>query len=117
MRWDFDMVLQQAATGPDPTAGVTRFLHSSQIKKATFVNAMGYSNPEVDKLLDMEYKQIDKKQRAATWHRIQQIVMDDLPLIPVYESAIANVYRSNWADIVTTLYGSAQSREDAFMKK
>jgi peptide/nickel transport system substrate-binding protein len=117
MRWDFDMVLQQAATGPDPTAGVTRFLHSRQIKKATFVNAMGYSNPEVDRLLDMEYKQIDKKQRAATWHRIQQIVLDDLPLIPVYESAIANVYRSNWADIVTTLYGSAQSREDAYMKK
>ena len=117
MRWDFDMVLQQAATGPDPTAGVSRFLHSRQIKKATFVNAMGYSNPEVDKLLDLEYKQVDRKQRAASWHRIQQIVMDELPLIPVYESAIANVYRSNWADIVTTLYGSAQSREDAYMKK
>jgi peptide/nickel transport system substrate-binding protein len=117
MRWDFDMVLQQAATGPDPTAGVSRFLHSRQIIKATFVNAMGYSNPEVDKLLDLEYKQVDRKQRAATWHRIQEIVLEELPLIPVYESAIANVYRSNWADIVTTLYGSAQSREDAYMKK
>jgi peptide/nickel transport system substrate-binding protein len=117
MRWDFDIVLQQAATGPDPTAGVSRFLHSKQIKKATFVNAMAYSNPEVDKLLDMEYKQTDKKQRAATWQKIQQIVLDDLPVMPIYESIVANAYRANWADIVTTLYGTAQSREDAYMKK
>jgi peptide/nickel transport system substrate-binding protein len=111
------MVLQQAATGPDPTAGVTRFLHSSQIKKATFVNAMGYKNPEVDKLLDLEFKQTDRKQRAATWQRIQQIVLEELPVIPVYEMPVANAYRSNWVDLVTTLYGSAQSREDAYMKK
>jgi peptide/nickel transport system substrate-binding protein len=117
MRWDFDMVLQQAATGPDPTAGVSRFLHTRQIKKTTFVNAMGYSNPEVDKLLDLESKQFDRKQRAATWYRIQDIVLDDLPLIPVYQLPVINCYRSVWADVVTNLYGTAQSREDAYMKK
>jgi peptide/nickel transport system substrate-binding protein len=117
MRWDFDIVLQQAATGPDPTAGVSRFLHTKQIKKATFVNAMGYSNPEVDRLLDIEFKQTDKKQRAASWHKIQQLVLDDLPLLPIYESIFANAYRANWADLVTTLYGTAQSREDAYIKK
>lgn len=117
MRWDFDVALQQAATGPDPTAGVSRFLHSRNIRKTTFVNAMGYSNPEVDKLVDLEFKQIDREQRAATWYRVQEIVLDDLPYLPVYQSPVANCYRSVWADVVTSLQSDGQSREDAYMKK
>jgi peptide/nickel transport system substrate-binding protein len=116
MRWDFDMVLQLLATGPDPTIGVTRFLHTNQIKKAAYVNAMGYSNPEVDKFLDLEFKQLDFKQRSATWYKIQDIVMSELPVLPIFEQPIVNTYRSNWVDMITGPYGVYQTREHAYTK-
>ncbi len=81
------------------------------------VNAMGYNNPEVDKLLDTEFSQVDLKERAAMWRRIQEIVMDDLPILPIYELAVINTYRSEWADIVTRLYAAGQSRENAYLKR
>jgi len=117
MKWDFDMHLQLLATGPEPTINTTRFLHTRQIKKAAYVNVMGYSNPEVDKLLDLEFTQVDPKKRAATWHKIQEIAMNELPLIPVWEQPIANTYRSVWADVLTGPFGVYQTREHAYLKE
>jgi peptide/nickel transport system substrate-binding protein len=117
MRWDFDLAIQQAATAPDPMVGLTRLLHTRYIVKAALTNSAGFSNPEVDKLLDEEYKQINKEKRAAMWYRIQEIVMDELPYFPIYEQPVLNVHRSVWADTITSIYGHNQSREHAYLKK
>jgi len=117
MRWDFDTAVQQMATAPDPSLGTSRFIHSKNIVKATMVNVMGYNNPEVDRLLDREFNQVDRKERAATWRQIQDLVMNDLPVIPIYEVTPMNTYRSTWGDIVTRFYAAGQSREDAYLKK
>ncbi len=66
MRWDFDIAIQQAATAPDPMVGLTRLIHSKNIIRAALTNSAGFSNPEVDKLLDEEYKQV--KQRETGGH-------------------------------------------------
>jgi len=117
MRWDFDIAIQQAATAPDPMVGLTRLLHSSNIIKAALTNTAGFSNPEVDKLLDEEYKQVSREKRSAMWYRIQEIVMDELPYLPIYEQPVLNVYRAVWADTITSIYGHNQSREHAYLKK
>ena len=117
MRWDFDLAIQQAATAPDPMVGLTRLLHSKNIVKAALTNSAGFSNAEVDKLLDEEYKQVSKEKRVAMWYRIQEIVMDELPYFPIYEQPVINVHRAVWIDSITSLYGHNQSRENAYLKK
>jgi peptide/nickel transport system substrate-binding protein len=117
MRWDFDLAIQQAATAPDPMVGLTRLLHSKNIVKAALTNSAGFSNAEVDKLLDEEYKQVSKEKRAAMWYRIQEIVMDELPYFPIYEQPVLNVHRAVWIDAITSVYGHNQSRENAYLKK
>ena len=117
INWDFDMAIQQGATGPDPMVGSTRFIHSKRIQKVPFVNATAFTNAEVDKLLDEEFLQVSMEKRAAMWHRIQEIVMDELPMLPIYEQPMVNTHRAVWVDTITGPYANFQSLEHAYMKK
>lgn len=101
IKWDFDAAVWSLATGPDPTLGVTRSYHTKRIQKIAFANASGYSNPEADKLMDIEYLQPNEKERAAIWHRIQRMVLTDLPVYPLVEFPIANVYRKGYHNVVS----------------
>jgi len=101
VKWDFDAAVWSLATGPDPTLGVTRSYHTKRIEKIAFANSSGYSNPEADKLMDIEYLQPNEKERAAIWHRIQRILLTDLPVYPLVEFPIANVYRKGYHNVVS----------------
>lgn len=117
IRWDFDLAIQQAALGPDPTIGVSRLIDSKNIRKAAFANGVGYSNPEVDKLLGEEFRQVTRKKRAAIWDRIQEIVMDDLPYLPIYETPQLNTHRAVWGGIDTGPNGDYYNFQDVYLKK
>ena len=116
-KWDFDMAHQLFTTGPDPTISVTVRYHTKQIKKAPFVNGMGYSNPELDDIFDNEYKQTDRNKRRDMWIRAQEILMRDLPALPLFEMPIVNAVSAKFENVITTPYGYIQSREDAYMVK
>jgi len=92
-QWDFDSAIQMSATALIPR-GLSKWFHSKMIKKTRNSNVMGYINPEVDKLLDAEFTQVDLKKRAEMWHRIQAIILDDLPLLPLHEIPVLTAYRS-----------------------
>ncbi len=47
-------------------------------------NVTGYSNPRVDTLLKDGLAELDPAKRQGMWDEIQAAVMDDLPLIPLY---------------------------------
>jgi peptide/nickel transport system substrate-binding protein len=115
MQWDFDMSMQLFTTGPDPTVGVQPRYHTSQIRKAYYVNAMGYSNKELDGLFDTEMKQVDIPRRAEMWRRIQQILMTDLPALPLYDIPPIHAVSSRIMNAVTGPQGYVQSREDAYV--
>ncbi|MBI3978576.1 MAG: ABC transporter substrate-binding protein [Chloroflexi bacterium] len=110
-RWDFDLAHQLFTTGPDPTLSIPRFLHSKQIIKSSFVNAMGYTSPAVDKLLDEEYKQTDRSARAKMWRDIQDQVARDVPMLPLFELPIVNTYRSQFRNVVMGPFGIYENRE------
>ncbi len=63
-------------------------LHSTQIPRAdngwSGQNYTGYSNPEMDKLIDEVEVELDRPKREKIWHRIQQIYADELPALPLY---------------------------------
>lgn len=116
-KWDFDLAHQLFTTGPDPTISVTARYHTKQIKKAPFVNGMGYSNPELDKLFDTEFLETDRNKRREKWINIQRILMRDLPALPLFEMPIVNAVSAKFNDVITTPYGYVQSREDTYLVK
>ncbi|MBK7472479.1 MAG: ABC transporter substrate-binding protein [Betaproteobacteria bacterium] len=113
--WDFDLANQLFTTGPDPSISVTPRYHTNQIKKAPFVNGMGYTNPEVDKLFDAEFTEVDRTKRAAMWRAIQQHLMADLPALPLFEVPPIHAASAKYRDIVTGSQGYIESRENAYM--
>ena len=88
--WNYDIALWVLATGPEPTMQVTRSYVTDNIKPAPFTNASGYSNPETDRLFHTEASIVDVGKRKATWFRLQEILMTDLPFIPLIEMPVTN---------------------------
>ncbi|RWP26146.1 peptide ABC transporter substrate-binding protein [Mesorhizobium sp.] len=71
---------------------VTNRLHSKAIvaKGGKGSNTGQYSNPEVDALLEKGARTFDREQRRAVYLRVQEIVRQDLPFLPLF--AYTNVF-------------------------
>ncbi len=48
-------------------------------------NLGNYHNPDFDGMVDQAQTQMDEKQRLATYHRINQLWIDDMPAVPLYQ--------------------------------
>ena len=84
--WDFDIMSHTLSHGPLPEFFVSRFYVSSNIQPGiTFSNAMGYVNEEIDSLWDTVPFEADPEQRREQFYRIQDILADELPLLPIWE--------------------------------
>jgi peptide/nickel transport system substrate-binding protein len=63
-------------------------LHSSEIPRAetnfSGQNYPGFSNAEADKLIDEIEVELDRARRKALWHRLQEIYVEELPVLPLY---------------------------------
>jgi ABC-type dipeptide transport system, periplasmic component len=57
--------------------------HSSQMGPDQ-LNQISYANSEVDALLEKGRTSCNQKERVATYHRIQEILAEDQPLIFLY---------------------------------
>jgi peptide/nickel transport system substrate-binding protein len=47
-------------------------------------NFMGYSNPEVDKLIEQAIASTDQEERASIYQQIQKILLEDLPWVNLF---------------------------------
>ena len=79
--------LQQGNTGvftdfaySGPT-GLHALFHSANIGVS---NVHFYANPKVDQLLDQGSRIIDPKKREVVWKQAQRLIMEDVPVIPLY---------------------------------
>lgn len=102
VQWTFDAALWLLGTGPDPTQQITRSYHTRQIQKVPLTNGAGYSSKEADALFDAEFKQVDPAERVRMWHRIQEIIMRDVPVLPLVEIPVVNVYTKRFRNVITT---------------
>ena len=110
------MAIQNSTTGPDPAIGITRSYHTRQILKLPFVNAMAYSNRELDQLFDTEYQQTNLQKRTAAWHRAQEILMRDLPGLPLFEFPVLNIASAGFNNVISGPMGYLESRENVSQK-
>ncbi len=99
--YDFDISLRPGSAKADPSVGVQRLYHSGAIHQGTpFVNASGYANPEVDAVLSQAAVEPDTARRAELFKRFQQLVMEDLPVLPLARPFYFTVASARVSDFV-----------------
>lgn len=84
----YDLFAMGGGIGPDPSTFAQR------VGTGTMLNFSGYSNSEVDELFEKGLLTSDQDERAEYYKRIQEIVGEDLPIIPLSEDITTNVYKS-----------------------
>jgi peptide/nickel transport system substrate-binding protein len=71
-------------------------LRSDEIPSAangwTGQNYGGYSNPEMDRLIDAIEVELDRDKRQALWARLQQLYAEDLPALPLFFRAEPHIW-------------------------
>jgi len=77
----FEVVVLGLGTGTDPDQFVV--WHSSQ-RGPDQMNRTGYANPEVDALLEAGRSSCVQSERVRYYHRIQEILAHDLPMVFLY---------------------------------
>ncbi|MEM4528329.1 MAG: ABC transporter substrate-binding protein [Desulfurococcaceae archaeon] len=73
--WEFEIAFRRFSW-PDPD--ILIYLVHSTIGNYT------YANPEVDELLELGRGVVDVTERSRVYSKVQEILLDDLPLIPLF---------------------------------
>ena len=114
--WDFDMTADFLYQYADPAIGVSRTYVSSNIHKGMmFSNTMGYSNPEVDELFEKAAHEIDPKLRQQLYTKVQQVVVEDVPVLWLLEMEIPTILNKRVHNAVTTAIGTNETYADAWV--
>jgi peptide/nickel transport system substrate-binding protein len=75
---DFDVIIMAWGLGLDPDQ--YSIWHSSQQGGDKF-NFIGYSNPQVDKLLVQGRRELDPDKRQAIYHEFAKLLLEDSPIV------------------------------------
>lgn len=73
---------------PDPDNFLGTLFHSKS--KYNYIN---YHNPEVDRLLDRARAERDYLKRMAMYRKIEEIILDDAPIVPMVNHLFQMVYQ------------------------
>jgi peptide/nickel transport system substrate-binding protein len=76
----------------DHAPGYLRQVYSSETR--TTQHAQGYVNPEVDRLSELQLRQIDREQRMQSVAQAQRLIAEDLPILPLVYPNSYGVYRT-----------------------
>lgn len=95
---DFQMAFDNPGIGPDPNVSGKIFL-STQIGKGAFTNGMNYANPKVDALYADGAKELDPKKRYAIYKEAVRLIMEDVPMVPLYQEYYVYAYRRKFGGL------------------
>lgn len=112
--YDFDLAISNQANPSEPIPTTTQYFTTDGIKKGVpFRNANGYSNPDLDALVDKIKVETDPVKRKALVVEFQKITTQEASLLPLVElesitvastkvqnhSNDPNYLAAGWADI------------------
>ncbi|MDA4128865.1 MAG: ABC transporter substrate-binding protein [Thaumarchaeota archaeon] len=101
VNWDFDLAVTGWATGPDPGPTLFQRYDSQSIVHVAFTNAMGYNNSQVDQLLAQAGVEPVQSKRAQLYDQVQQILVQDLPVITWGEVGLPSAVQTSWVGLQT----------------
>jgi peptide/nickel transport system substrate-binding protein len=113
---DFDIAVNGMSNLFDPTVGVQRLYWSQSIRKGVpFTNASGYSNPEVDRLLEQAAVEPNEAKRKQLFGQFQQIVGRDLPDVNLVEQQQVTIYNKRVHNHTTSPDGLDSNFSDVYL--
>ena len=86
---DYDMALQSFTSSGDPAIGYHRIYESNESRDPN-VNATGYSNAEVDELLEQAATVSDRDERGEFYRQAQVILNEDVPSLIMFDELQAD---------------------------
>ncbi|HEY7818702.1 MAG TPA: ABC transporter substrate-binding protein, partial [Vicinamibacteria bacterium] len=86
---------------PDPDNFLRPLFHSKGYR-----NTFGYSNPEVDRLLDQVWTETSYTARNKLYHRIEAKILEDAPIIPTDYGRLRYLLRGNVRGFYLTPLGA-----------
>ncbi len=111
---DFDMFFTGGmSTAPDPNQ-IKSFYITSQIGEGEYgkSNRASYSNDRVDELFELGGIETDPDKRKDIYYEIQDILVEDLPVLHIGELAYPHIFRSTFVGIPAGCYGGIRERQD-----
>jgi len=113
---DYDLMVSSLHRLPDPTLGVQRlFWTRNIIKGAPWTNGSGYSNPELDKVMEAAADEANPAKRKALIKQWQQIVQEDLPVLDLVEQTWVTVSSARFHKATAQGDGLFASYADAWL--
>lgn len=91
-RGNFDIALASFSAKPDPDF-LYSYFHSSQLPPER--NRFYYQNPELDLLLESARRATEQKTRQKLYTKAQEILMTDLPVLPLWYSDNVALFGEN----------------------
>ena len=85
----FDITLQSYFSAGDPAIGYHR-IYQTNTTNRPFTNASGYSNKEVDALLNEAATAPDRDRRATIYRKLQAILNEDVPSFVLFDEETAD---------------------------
>ena len=80
-----------------------------------FSNAPHYSNPQVDQLLEAASVEIVEEKRVALYKQFQQIVYQDLPILPIVAPRMVTLANRRVHDHTVTAQGLEGNLANAYL--
>ncbi|MEQ1760545.1 MAG: ABC transporter substrate-binding protein [Vicinamibacterales bacterium] len=113
VKGNFQMVQMQWSSGAlvDPDI-LRRVFHSNQVPPAGF-NRGHYSNPEVDRLIDMASEATDEMQRKGYYGAAQRLIADDAPYVSLWNRTNVIVAQPDVVGLRINSVGNFEALKDA----
>jgi len=116
--WDFDTNLDDVFNWGDPVIGVHRTYLSSNIRKGVvWSNTQGYRSAAADALMAKAGSAIDLQKRKALYKSFQQLIMEDLPLFPIFQPFFALAYKRNLGWTHQSIWGLMSPMDTVYWKR
>jgi peptide/nickel transport system substrate-binding protein len=109
-QYEYDLFIHNYTTYGDPAVGVTRAYECDNIRPAPFVNVERYCNKKVDELFAAGANASTQAERAKYYFPAQEIIVRELPTIPLLEYGDTHVARPRMRNLF--LSRSAHERWD-----
>ncbi|MFZ1429307.1 MAG: ABC transporter substrate-binding protein [Geminicoccaceae bacterium] len=106
--YDFQTRAGQFSAMIDPAMGLYRLYWTKSINKGVpNTNGARYSNPKLDRLIELTQSEPDPAKRLEAFHAWQKIAMTDVPNLPLFELERLTVYNKR-------LHGLRATPDQAF---
>ncbi|MET0742067.1 MAG: ABC transporter substrate-binding protein, partial [Microvirga sp.] len=114
--YDFQTRAGQFSAMIDPAMGLYRLYWTKSIAKGVpNTNGARYSNPEVDRLIEITQSSPDESKRTEAFRQWQKIAMTDLPNFPLFELQRLTVYSKRLHGLTDTPDQSFSSLKNVWL--